>query len=231
MRLVGPDELEASRHAERLTADLRAALGWAVAQHLNDVIDAIAALAVVTGTRGSFEMGGWCYDLRDDLPERPAVQEAALAYAVNSKADLAEARCLCHRLLELTNDTSASAWMQLGIVEFNEGHFDQAVDHLRRAYAIGEDQPDDRFLHVVAPTILACILAATARDAGELIAQVFDHARAMNWPTGLANAHCTRPDSRSSTPIRRPPFTSSVVRSRSPSRSATDGPKDLPGQS
>ena len=72
--LVGPDELEASRQAERLIADLRAALGWAVDQHLDDVIDAIAALAPVMAVRGSYEMGGWCYDLRDDLPDRPQVQ-------------------------------------------------------------------------------------------------------------------------------------------------------------
>ena len=50
--LVGPDELEASRHAERLIADLRAALGWAVDQHLDDVIDAIAALALVMAVQG-----------------------------------------------------------------------------------------------------------------------------------------------------------------------------------
>ena len=50
--LVGPDELEASRQAERLIADLRAALGWAVDQHLDDVIDGIAALARLMAVQG-----------------------------------------------------------------------------------------------------------------------------------------------------------------------------------
>ena len=70
--LVGPDELEASRQAERLTADLRAALGWAVDQHLDDVIDAIAALAPVMAVEGL---------LRDErLVLRPARRPATIGH-------------------------------------------------------------------------------------------------------------------------------------------------------
>ena len=73
-------------------------------------------------------MCGWYYDLRDDLHDRPQVQEAAIGHALNSKGDLAEARRLCQRLLEITGDSSLAAWSNLGLVEFFEGHFDQAVD-------------------------------------------------------------------------------------------------------
>ena len=66
--------------------DLRAALGWAVDRHLDDVIDGIATLAVPMGTRGSYEMSGWFYDLRHDLPDRPPVQEAAMATPSTAKA-------------------------------------------------------------------------------------------------------------------------------------------------
>lgn len=79
--LVGPGELDASRHAERLMPDLRAALGWAVDHHLDDVIDSIAALASLMSFRGSHEVEGWFYDLRHDLPEHRLVQEAAMQYA------------------------------------------------------------------------------------------------------------------------------------------------------
>ena len=163
--LVGPDELEASRQAERLIADLRAALGWAVDQHLDDVIDAIAPLAGLMALRGSYEMSGWFYELRDDLHDRVPVQETAIGHALNSEGDLAEARRLCQRLLEMTGDTSHAAWSQLGLVEFFESHFDRAVDCHRRAYAISEQQTDDRFLRVIGSVVLAVILAATGRDA------------------------------------------------------------------
>ena len=90
-----PDELEASRQAERLIADLRAALGWAVDRHLDDVIDGIAALAVPMVMRGFYEMTGWFYDLRDDLPDQPSVQAAAMQLrVVTAKATYAEARRL-----------------------------------------------------------------------------------------------------------------------------------------
>ena len=39
------------------------------------------------------------------------------------------------------------------------------------------------------PTLLAIILAATGRDASELVEQALDRARAAKWPTGLAFAH------------------------------------------
>ena len=109
---------------------------------------------------------------------------------MNSKGDLAEARRLCRRLLEITNDSSSDAWMNLGLVEFYEGHFDQAVDCLRRAYAIGEEQTDDLFLHVSAPTVLAMHPGRhRPRRAVRLVEQAFDRARAARWPTGLAIAH------------------------------------------
>jgi predicted ATPase len=188
--LVGPDELEASRHAERLTADLRAALGWAVDQYLDEVIDAVAALAPVMGVRGSYEIRGWCFDLRDDLHDQPRVQAAASHHALYSKGDLTEARRVCRRLLEISSDSSIVAWMILGSVEFNEGHFDQAVDCHTRAYEIGEAHTDDLFLHALAPTLLAITLAVTGRDASELAEQALDRARTLKWPTGLAFAHC-----------------------------------------
>ena len=171
---MGPDELEASRQAERLIADLRAALGWAVDQHLDDVIDAIAPLAGLMSVRGSYEMSGWFYELRDDLHDRVPVQEAAIGHALNSKGDLAEARRLCHRLLEMTGDSSSAAWSQLGFVEFFESHFDRAVDCHRRAYAISEQQTDNRFLRVIGSVVLAIILAATGRDAHALVEEALE---------------------------------------------------------
>ncbi len=187
--LVGPDELEASRRVERLMPELRAALGWAVERHLDDVIDAIAALAVPMGMRGSYEMDGWFYDLRHDLPDRPAVQTAAMRHALHAKADYTETRRLAHRLIEMTGDGQWLAWISLATVEFNESHFDQTVDYQTRAYKIGEAQPDDPWIHTQNPTWLAVFLAASGHDPGDLIEEGFARARAAQWPSALAFAH------------------------------------------
>ncbi len=187
--LVGPDELDASRRAERLMPDLRAALGWAVERHLDDVIDDIAALAVPMGMRGSYEMDGWFFDLRHDLPDYPAVQTAAMRHALHAKADYTETRRLAHRLIEMTTDGQWFAWISLATVEFNESHFDQTVDYQTRAYEIGEAQPDDRWIHTQNPTWLAVFLAASGHDPGELVEQAFARARAAQWPSALAFAH------------------------------------------
>lgn len=187
--LVGPGELEASRQAERLIADLRAALDWAVDQHLGDVIDAVAKLAALMPVRGVYEMSGWFYELRNDLHDRVPVQEAAIEHALNSKGDLAETRRLCRRLLEMTGDNSSRAWVNLGFVEFYGNNFDRAVDCHMRAYAICDQQTDDQFLRTVGPIVLAITLAATGRDASAAVDEALDRARSAQWPTGLAIAH------------------------------------------
>ena len=137
--LAGPDELEASREVERIVADLRAALGWAVEQHLDAVIDDIAGVALAMTVRGAYEMSSWCYDLRDALPENARVQAVAAQHALFSTADLVEVRRLCERTIELTTGSLRGlAWTTLGIAAFNEGHFDQAVEyHLTRLRARG----------------------------------------------------------------------------------------------
>ncbi len=187
--LVGPDEVEAARRAERLMPDLRAALGWAVERHLDDVIDAIADLALPLGTRGSYEVCGWFYDLRHALPDRPRVQEAATYSALYSKVDHTETRRLAHRLIEMTSGGSWVAWFCLAYVEFNENHFDRAVDYQTRAYEIGEARPDVR-VYTLNPTVLAIFLdIAGKHDPGELVEQGFARASAAQWPTALALAH------------------------------------------
>ena len=187
--LVGPDELEASRRADRLLPDFRAALGWAVEHDLDDVIDGIATLAVRVGNRGSNEVNGWFYDLRHDVPDRSAVQEAAMHHALHSKGDHAETRRLAQRLIERSSDGSWLAWNCLALVEFNESTFDLPVDYQTRAYEIGEAWTDDLFIHTFNPTVLAIMLAATGHDPGELVEEGFARARAVHWPSGLAFAH------------------------------------------
>ena len=68
---------------ERLGPDLRAALVWSADQHFDAAIEPIAALAPVLMMRGSHEMSGWCYDLRDDLAENLAVQSTAALHALS----------------------------------------------------------------------------------------------------------------------------------------------------
>ena len=187
--LVGPDELEAARSAERLMPDLRAALGWAVDRHLDDVIDEVAALAVPMNTRGSYEMGGWCYELRHDFADRPAVQAAAMRHALHAYADYTETRRLAHRLIEISTTDPWLAWFCLAIVEYNESHFDRTVEYQTRAYEIGEARPDDRWVHTQNPTWLAVFLAASGHDPGGLVEESFARARATSWPTALAVAH------------------------------------------
>ncbi len=187
--LVGPDELEASRRAERLMPELRAALGWAVERHLDDVIDDIAALAVPVGVKSSYEMIGWFYDLRHDLPDRPAVQTAAMRHALHAKADYTETRRLAHRLIEMSTDEPWLAWFSLSTVEYNESHFDRTVEYQTHAYEIGEARPDDRWVHTQNPTWLAVFLAACGHDPGDLIEEGFARARAAQWPSALAGTH------------------------------------------
>ena len=187
--LVGPDEVEGARHAERLMPDLRAALGWAVERHLDDVMDAIAALAVPVGNKGSYEVCGWFYDLRHDQPDRPGVKEAAMYYALYTKVDHAETRRLAHRLIEMTSDGSWLAWFCLAFVEFNEDHFDRTVEYQKRAYEIGEARPDDVFVHTLNPTVLAIFLRVAGHDSGALVKDGFARASTAQWPTGLAFAH------------------------------------------
>ena len=187
--LVGPDELEAARRAERLMPDLRAALGWAVDRHLDDVIDDVATLAVPMNARGSYEMGGWCYELRHDFPDRPAVQAAAMRHALHFNADYPETRRLAHRLIEISPNDPWLAWFSLAIVEYNESHFDRTVEYQTRAYEIGEARPDDRWVHTQNPTWLAVFLAASGHDPGGLVEESFARARATSWPTALAVAH------------------------------------------
>jgi hypothetical protein len=187
--LVGPDELEASRRAERLMPELRAALGWAVERHLDDVIDDIAVLAVPVGAKSSYEMIGWFYDLRHDLLDRPAVQTAAMVHALHAKADYTETRRLAHWLIEMSTDEPWFAWFSLSTVEYNESHFDRTVEYQTRAYEIGEARPDDRWVHTQNPTWLAVFLAASGHDPGDLIEQSFARARAAQWPSALAAAH------------------------------------------
>jgi predicted ATPase/class 3 adenylate cyclase len=188
--LVGPDELDASREAERLVADLRAALGWAVEQHLEAVIDDIADLALVMAVRGAYEMSSWCHDLRDDLPENARVQAVAAYHALFSTGDLAEMRRLCERTIELTDGwLRASSWMNLGFAAFNEGRFDQAVEYNLHAYELGEDATDELFDRVLIPAGLAIVLGATGRDATDFVKLALDRAYAANWPSGIAYAN------------------------------------------
>lgn len=187
--LVGPDELEASRHVERLMPDLRAALGWAVEHHLDDVIDGIASLAERMAVRGSNELVGWFYDLRHDLVDDPLVQDLATYYALSSQGDHTETRRLAHRVIEMVGDRTSGPWRCLGLVEFNEGHFEAAVDYLTQAYNIAETQTDDLGAYTLNPSVLGAILAATGHDPGELVEQAFARARAARWPTALAFAH------------------------------------------
>jgi len=186
---VGPNEFEASRRAERLLPDLRAALGWAVERHLADMIDAIATLAVPVGNRGSHEVGGWFFDLRHDLPDRACVQEAAMYYAMHASADHTETRRLAHRVIELTSEATWLAWFCLAYVEFIESHYDRAVDYQIRAYSVGEAHADNPWVHTLNPTLTASILVAAGHDPGELVEQGRARSRAAQWPTGLAWSH------------------------------------------
>jgi hypothetical protein len=169
--------------------ELRAALGWAVERHLDDVIDDIAALAVPVGAKSSYEMIGWFYDLRHDLLDRPAAQTAAMVHALHAKADYTETRRLAHRLIEMSTDEPWLAWFSLSTVEYNESYFDRTVEYQTRAYEIGEARPDDRWVHTQNPTWLAVFLAACGHDPGDLIEEGFARARAARWPTALAGAH------------------------------------------
>lgn len=188
--LAGPDELKAAQRAERLMPDLRAALGWAVDRRLDDVIDDIGALAVPMASRGLYEMSGWFYELRHDLPDRPAVQAAAMRHALHANADCTETRRLAHRLIEMpTTDGQWMAWFSLAIVENHESHFDRTVDYQTRAYEIGEALPHDSEEHIQNPTWLALFLAVAGRDPGDLVEDGFARARAARSSTALAWAH------------------------------------------
>ena len=189
--LVGPDELAASLAAERLTADLRSALGWAVERRLDTVIDHVAAFAVVVGSRGDHEMSSWFYDLRDELPDNLRVQGAAVGHALFCVGDAAETRRLCARIIELDNGVQAGVgWQNLGIVAFNEGNYEQAIEYLLHAYELLEAMPDDLFDHVMNSVLLAFFLSSTGHDATEFVKQSLDRANAANWPTGVAYANC-----------------------------------------
>ena len=188
--LVGPDELEASGAAERLVADLRAALGWAVEQHLEDVIDDIADVAHVMAMRGIYEMSSWCYDLRDDLSDNPRIQGVAAYHALFSTGDLVEMRRLCERNIELTNSSvRANAFSLLGLAAFHEGHYDQAVEYQLRAYELGDDASSGLAGRVLGPAVLATILSATGRDPTDLVKLAVDRAKEANWPSAIAFAN------------------------------------------
>jgi hypothetical protein len=134
-------------------------------------------------------MSGWFYDLRHDLVDDPSVQDLATYYALSSRGDHTETRRLAHRVLEMIGDRTSGPWRCLGLVEFNEGHFDRAVDLQRRAHTIDETQTDNLAVYTLSPTLLAIVLAATDHDPGELVEQGFARARAARWPTALAFAH------------------------------------------
>ncbi len=78
--------------------------------------------------RSSFEMAGWFYDLRDDLADRLlSVPTAAIAYAINSNGDLRRNPTTVPPATRDHGGRSVDAWIQLGMAEFDEGHFEQAV--------------------------------------------------------------------------------------------------------
>ena len=112
-----------------------------------------------------------------------------MSYALNSQGDHSEARRLAHRLIEMTGDRASGAWRCLGQVEFNEGHFDRAVDLHTKAYKIDETRTNNLGAYTLNPSMLGVILAASGHDPGELVEQGFARARAARWPTALAFAH------------------------------------------
>ncbi|MEO6651129.1 MAG: hypothetical protein ABIP17_00545, partial [Ilumatobacteraceae bacterium] len=115
----------------------------------------------------------------------------AVGHALTSAGNVTETRRLCQRLFELENGAyEGVAWQNLGFVAFDEGDYDQAVEHLLRAYEFGEAAPDELFDHVLNPVVLALFLSSTGRDATEFIEQALDRANAANWPTAVAYANC-----------------------------------------
>lgn len=187
----GPDELTASHEADRLVPDARAALGWAVEQHLHDVVEDIAELAFLSAARGYYEMARWCFDLRDDLVDLMSVQSAASRYTLNGTGDLAETRRLCHRAIERIGMDSGIVWpwTHLGSVAFNEGHYDEAVELHSMSYTMSEQRSNEVYDHVAGPGILGAYLGATGHDPTAVVQQALERAESVQWPTGLALAH------------------------------------------
>jgi len=169
--------------------DARAALGWAVEQHLHDVVEDIAALAFISAVRGYYEMSRWCFDLRDELHDLMCLQSAASYYTLYSTGDLAETRRLCERAIERIGVNSGIVWpwTHLGTAAFNEGHYDEAVELHTMSYTMSEERSNDIFDRVLGSGTLGAFLAATGHDPTAYVQQALERAEAVQWPTGLAH--------------------------------------------
>ena len=174
-------------------------------------------------------MIGWCYDLRDDLPDQPRVQTGrgactrCTAEETPPQPDASSTACS-----RSSADSSADAWTILASVEFFEGHFERAIDCQMRAYEIAErDRRDER-------SSASTRRCRRSRWRSAVATRASTSSRPSNAPASRAGragwrSRTTPPAWRASSPIRRRASTRSTVRSPSRSRSATATSSSSPG--
>jgi hypothetical protein len=186
--LVGPNEVSAVAELERLAPDLRAALVWSADQHVDAVIEPIAALAPVLMGRGANEMSGWCFDLRDELADNLAVQSTATLHALSSRGDLPETRRLIERVRIMTDGDLSAVLFSMGYLAYLEGDFAAAIEALERfeANSRATGGPAQQF---TAALHLAMMLAVGGFDVRDRTIALVDAATTLRWPSGIAFAH------------------------------------------
>ena len=126
---------------------------WSADQHLDAAIEPIAALAPALMVRGSNEMSGWCYELRDELADNLAVQSTATLHALICRGDLPETRRLIERVGIMTGGDLSAVLFAMGYVAYLEGDFAAAIEALERfdAHRRSTGSPVEQFDAAVAP--------------------------------------------------------------------------------
>jgi predicted ATPase/class 3 adenylate cyclase len=186
--LGSPREGDAAAEAERRFPDLRAAVAWATAHDLVDTIESLAWLTTALARRGSPEMSGWFYDIRDRRPDCAMTQFVAATHAYAVSGDLVEGRRRAEHVLQLDHPDAPTAHRALGIIAIHMGEFERAIEHLERYVAFAANSP-----HVIERVVrhyaLAGALILSNRDTGRIAEQIIEDATAVGWPTGIAVGH------------------------------------------
>jgi hypothetical protein len=186
--LSDPTSSARSRSSKRLIPDLRAALLWSADQHFDAAIEPVAALAPMLMARGSNEMSGWSYELRDELADNLAVQSTATLHALIARGDLPETRRLIERVGIMTDGDLSVVLFAMGYVAYLEGDFAAAISALERfdAHSRVAGGPAERFR---AQLHLAMMLAVGGFDVRDRTTALVDTATTLRWPSGIAVAY------------------------------------------
>jgi predicted ATPase len=178
-------EADAAAEADARSPDLRAAVVWTTSHDLVDTIEQLAWLAIGLMRRGSTEVSGWFYDVRDRRPDCAMTQLAAANHAFVGRGDFVEGQHLAEHVLRLGHPNSPAAYRVLGLIALHTRELQRSIDDSKLYCAFAQTSP--RVIERAARGWgLAQALTDSGRDAAGIPQQIIDEATAAGWPTGIA---------------------------------------------